>query len=239
LRDEPTNLAYWFPKLEAAGVPVPRTILVHTDADLAYLLDGQEPPGYADFHAALKAAVEEIGTPCFLRTGYISGKHEWERTCYLDFPEDMWWHVQALVEESALVDIMGLPTNDWAVRELIKTAPLFRCRRYANFPVTREFRVFIRDDEIEHVQPYWPPDAVEEGKPDRDDWRELLAAAANEEDIEKDGFGPYTLAGWACGAVGGGYWSVDCLQDRDGKWWVTDMAEGDRSFRYEPAAAAA
>jgi hypothetical protein len=45
------------------------------------------------------------------------------------------------------------------------------------------------------------------------------------------------LAIEAVEAVGGGYWSVDFLRDRDGKAWLTDMAEGERSFRYESATA--
>ena len=40
-------LSYWFPKLLAAGVPVPRTEIVKTDAELIAILDGQLPDGWA------------------------------------------------------------------------------------------------------------------------------------------------------------------------------------------------
>src|SRR5438874_2216865 len=116
MSDETINdLAYWFPKIEAAGLPVPETRIVRTDLWLFELLDGRPVPGWEAFIA------------------------------------------------------------------------------------------------------------------DLEDWRELLAAASilEDEDIEEIA----TLAGWASGAVGGGYWSIDFLQDRHGKWFLTDMADGDRSWK--------
>jgi hypothetical protein len=127
---------------------------------------------------------------------------------------------------------MGLPTDTWAIRELIPTTTLFKCNGYAGFPVTREFRFFVRDHDVEHFQPYWPVDAIEEGRPNRDDWRDLLERASRLS--RTTGLGLGRLAREAVEAVGGGYWSVDLLEDRYGSWWLTDMAEGDRSFRYDP-----
>jgi hypothetical protein len=234
--EDRTCLGYWFPKLEAAGVPVPETRIVRTEMDLSELLDGQTPDGFQGFLDELLWAGNEVGgRPFFLRTGHGSGKHEWRRTCYVD-EGNLGWHVAALVEWSHTTDIFGLPHQVWVVRRLLDTVPLFICEGYDGFPVTREFRVFIRDDEIECVLPYWPPDAVEQGKPDREDWRKVLADAARLSDDDAEQLGH--LAGLASGAVGGGYWSVDCLQTRDGGWYVTDMADGDRSFRWDPAEAA-
>lgn len=228
------SLAFWFPKIEAAGLKVPRTKIVTTNADLLDLLDGKLPLGYGDFMHALVGACEHIGWPVFLRTGHGSGKHEWSRTCYVERPEALPSHVGALVEWSALVDVLGLPTNVWAVREMIPTAPLFTCAGYKGFPVTREFRFFVRDGEVEHAQPYWPADAVEQGRPDDPNWREALAWASDLAPSVRHHLAH--IAAHAGRAVGGGYWSVDLLEDRDGEWWLTDMAEGDRSFRWEPEA---
>lgn len=226
------DLAYWFPKIEAAGLPVPETRIVTTDVELMGLLDGEMPVGFEAFLSDLEKASWNVGYPCFLRTGHTSGKHDWSDTCYVAGPNHLGRHVAALVEASALADVFGLPTRTWVVRSLIKTTPLFRCERWRGFPVTREFRVFIRDDEFEAMYPYWPEDAVEQGQPDRDDWRDVLRVASEitDDDADKVTF----LAGMASAAVGGGYWSIDFLQDEGGDWWLTDMADGDRSYRPEP-----
>lgn len=225
------DLAFWFPLIKAGGLPVPETIIVRTDCDPPSLLDGVKPEGYDDFIAELESAAQTIGYPCFLRTGHTSGKHDWSDTCYLEEPAKIGWHVTALIEASLLADMFGLPTQTWVVRKLIETAPLFRCEWWSGFPVTREFRVFIRDDEVEMVYPYWPADAVADGSPDNKNWRSLLHAASimTDQDAERIGF----LSGMASGSVGGGYWSMDFLQDVHGEWWLTDMADGDRSYRPE------
>lgn len=224
------DLAFWFPKIEAAGIKVPRTHIVTAECDLTSLLDGETPEGWARFIVALTNAARDIGYPCFLRTGHGSGKHDWDRTCNVRHFNDLAHHVAALVEWSHVVDMMGLPHETWAVREMIPTRPLFVCSAFGNFPVTREFRLFVRDGEVVHTQPYWPPDAVAEGHPDVDDWAARLARAARATTVEYAQLIWMALA--ASEAVGGGYWSVDLLEDRDGEWWLTDMAEGERSFRW-------
>lgn len=224
-------LSYWFPPIEAAGLPVPTTRIVRTDVELVDLLDGRKPEGYDDFLRELFWAGNEIGgRPFFLRTGHGSGKHDWRETCYVD-EGNLGWHVSRLVEWSHTADMFGLPHEVWAVRRLLRTAPLFHAFG-KGFPVTREFRVFIREDEIEGVYPYWSAEAIAEGEPDTDDWRDRLAAASTLSDDDAEEIG--MLAGTASAAVGGGYWSIDFLSDIKGKWWLTDMAKGNRSFKPEP-----
>lgn len=226
------SLAYWFPLIEQAGLPVPRTATVTAPGDLTCLLDGERPIGWSVFIDTLRKAAASVGWPCFLRTGHGAGKHEWSRTCYLSGPDDLPGHVSALVEWSHLVDMMGLPTDVWVAREMIPTRSLFRA--FYGFPVTREFRFFIRDGTLEHWQPYWPADAIE--RPDDPAWRTLLHTASR---INNGELGTLAaLAARATKAVGGGYWSVDFLQDIRGCWWLTDMALGDQSFRYDYAAVA-
>jgi hypothetical protein len=234
LRRDVNDLAFWFPLIEEAGLPVPETRIVKTDCELADLLDGNDPEGFWPFIGELHEAALEIGgPPFFLRTGHGSGKHEWRNTCFVDsrHTDILAHHVASLVEWSHLADMMGLPHQTWVVRKMIDTQPLFRCAAWQGFPVTREFRVFIRDDEFEAIYPYWPADAVAEGRPTVPYWRQSLKAAAALSDDDNEEL-PF-LAGMASGAVGGGYWSIDFLQDRHGKWWLTDMADGDRSFRPE------
>jgi hypothetical protein len=231
------DLAYWFPPLYAAELPVPKTVIVRTDVDLTYVLDGVTPDGYEAFMATLAGAVQQIGGagPVFLRTGHTSGKHEWSRTCWLEDPSQLELHVGTLVEHSAMADMMGLPTNTWAVREPIPTRPLFRCEGYHGFPVTREFRLFVDGIGVYHIQPYWPPDAVEQGRPTHPHWRLRLMEASDLGASERAEL--VTLAKVARRKIlhahdDGGPWSVDVLQDRNGRWWITDMADAERSFKW-------
>jgi hypothetical protein len=240
---EHNDLAYWFPRLETAGLRVPGTEIIRTDADLLSVLDGETPEGWDRLVGDIRRAADRMGYPAFLRTGHGSGKHEWARTCHLSGPTVVDRHVAALVEWSALAGMFGLPTSTWVVREMIPTDPLFTCRAYHGFPVTREFRVFVRGGKdadtgkrwagVEHIQPYWPEDAVSQGQPDHHNWRQMLARASQLATLERDWLCVNAKA--ACDAVGGGYWSVDCLEDRNGNWWITDMADGDQSFRFEPS----
>ena len=227
-------LSYWFPKIHAAGLPVPATTIIHGARDLGVVLDGKKPEGWDDLERELQTAVERHGVPCFLRTGQGSGKHGWEDTCYITDPAKIGRHVAALVEWSYSVDMFGLPHDVFAVRDLIPTTPLFHCTDFGNFPVTREFRLFMNSDsmQLDHLQPYWPPDAVEQGTPDVDDWREILEQANQLTDAERKLL--HIVAHTAAVAVGG-YWSIDFLQDSNGKWWLTDMALGERSFKWNPS----
>jgi len=219
-------LSYWFPKIAAVGLPVPKTRIVRAKMDLTPLCDGETPEGWGNFIWSLEAAVKEIGVPCFLRTGHGSGKHEWKDTCYVASTERLGQHVYRLVEWSSLVDIMGLPTEVWAVRELILTAPAFYA--FCEMPIVREFRVFTADGKATCLHPYWPTDSIQAAT--CPDWRGQLAAMSEIDPV--DAHKLKTLAAEAAVAVDGGAWSVDFLQAADGKWWLTDMALADRSWHW-------
>lgn len=221
------SLAFWYPKISDHGLPVPRTKIVPVppECDLSLLLDGSTPNLYDQFIMPLREAISEIGTPCFLRTSHGSGKHDWSRTCYVTDVARIELHVWNLVEWSHLVDLGGLPYDTWAVREMIETDPLFHA--FWGMPITREFRVFATEQAVETVLPYWPPAAIR--RPDTDDWEARLHEASTITHAEQtllEG-----LAKAAVAAVGGGYWSIDFLEDREGFWFLTDMADGERSHR--------
>jgi hypothetical protein len=226
-------LSHWFPLIEAAGLPVPRTTIIRAEHDLTCMLDGEKPEGWDEFHALVQAACYDHGLPCFLRTGQGSGKHEWSDCCYVTDAEKIGRHIAALVEWSHSVDMFGLPHDVWAVRDLIPTKPLFVCERYGGFPVVREFRLFMHSGQmrIDWLQPYWPPPAVEQGGPDREDWREILDEANVLSDAE---FKELNIKAFNAVQAVGGYWSVDFLQAADGEWWLCDMALGERSYRWDP-----
>lgn len=235
MNENVNDLAYWFPKIEPS-LPVPQTNIVQTTVNLTTLLDGVTPEDFGLFAAQLHTAAHQIGYPLFMRTGYTSGKHEWRNTCYVATKDDLLAHVAALVEHSHLVDIFGLPTDTWVVRELIPAKPLFYA--FEGMPITREFRFFVTErGHVRWWQPYWPEGAIRypepvPGRDDERDWEDLLRAAS--ELTEGEYADLSHLARAAQRLVGHGAWSVDILQDRVGNWWVTDMADAERSFMYDP-----
>ncbi len=221
-------LSWWFPKLQAADLPVPRTEIVRSP-ELLDLLDGVRPDGYDAFLSELSAAAGRIGFPCFLRTGLTSGKHQWKDTCYVPSAGVLPMRIAALVEFSELVDILGLPSTVWAVREMLPTTPQMTAFS-GDMPICREFRFFVRDGEISCWHPYWPKFALLEGFPrgvpdDFDGRYELLCylPAGDEPAIR-------SMVDDA-GLVLGGEWSVDVLETKLG-WYITDVAEAARSFHW-------
>lgn len=253
VREDKTCLSYWFPKIEAAGLPVPKTRIVsftdyETSHGLGRIIDGEFPDAAgAAFLSRLSSAVCEIGFPCFLRTGMTSGKHRWKDTCYLESPDDLFQHVGNLIEFSECADMIGLPWNVWVVRELLPTMPVCTLPRYDDMPLCREFRCFVDGGQILCCHPYWPKKAVEEGFPwKRDGKTDGLWGMPCEHELPTDFDAIYNrvcmlsqnerdeviqLATRAGEAVGG-RWSVDILDTKAG-WYVTDMAEMDRSYHWE------
>lgn len=224
------GMAYWFPLLKQIKMRVPKTILVHTgDADLSPMVDGQEPTNFDNFYNRLVSAIDEMGTPCFLRSGMTSNKHAWDNSCYVTSTDKkhIARHIYEIVEYSYMANIAGLPLDYsiWAVRDLIKTKPLFTS--FQNMPITKERRVFIKDGKVQCNHPYWLKSAFDRYSPE--EWKlhgEELAFLSKEEEEELTSMATYV------GKYFTGYWSVDFLQDVNGDWWLTDMAVGDRSFHH-------
>jgi hypothetical protein len=236
-------LSYWFPKIERAGLPVPKTEIVRTDVDLLLYCHGEERDGPKPVEAAqnflseLSSAAKRISEsgPWFLRTGQGSGKHGWKNTCYLKDLADLPRHVAALVEWSHMVDFLGLPTDVWVVREMLPTRPVAILPAYGDMPLVREVRVFVRDSEVVCWHPYWPSGSIREGFVGRkvpENFPELCGAVSKFCDQHQVEI--CDLARRAGEAIGGA-WSVDVLEtvDFDRRFFVTDMAEAERSWHWD------
>lgn len=238
-------LSYWFPKLKASGVPVPRTEIIKTRVPLVSLLDGTLPRGYRAFMARLRQAADAIGYPCFLRTGQTSGKHQWRHTCFVESSAVIPAHVAALVEFSELAGFpIGLPYDVWAVRKLLRTRPVCVLPRYDNFPLVPEIRCFIDGGEIVCWHHYWPHQAIEEGFPYRmDDSTDSPSRDLPNDFEEIVSEAQIFVKGWrkvvckvAQAFAGDGAWSVDLipvLWPKTGRrHYVTDMAVAEDSFHW-------
>jgi len=234
-----TCLSYWFPKIEAAGLPVPETRIVNMPneayEDVFNIFDGKPMTGKAEpFFDEIKAAADIIGYPCFLRTGQTSAKHGWDETCFLESSEQVPQHMVAIVEYSEMTGLVGLPCDIWAVRKLLPVNPFAICPGYGNMPICREFRLFVDGGVVRCWHPYWPLKALMNGGVGRitdDDVGSIFDRLSKEVVLLPDKDRLFYLASKA-GLALGGSWSVDILETEEG-WYLTDMAEADKSYHWE------
>ncbi len=250
-------ISHWFPMLAQSGVPVPQTHIVHEPGVLLALEDGLQPAGYENLLRLIAWCAQDVGFPAFLRMGCASGKHDWEDCCVIrsEHRAHIEHRLHSSMVDSALKD---LDTGVVAIREMIRTKPMFLAF-HGRMPITREFRFFVEKREIKitdecredslvkfkfpeyeaqvyGLQAYWPEAAIE--KPVELDmvcsWQEKLAKASV---MTRDEFD--FLSAMVEQAMehfyGAQKWSVDCLQDVDGKWWITDMAVAEASYTWSPS----
>ena len=225
-----TDMTYWYPRIsDLAKTPRTLHVPVPDRCNLILLVDRLIPKHLDDFMNNLAFAINRMGTPCFLRTGFTSSKHFWNQSCYLKNPDNLIFHVRELAEFSAIID---QPVTDFFVRELIKTRPIFHTRH--GMPVTREFRLFLVDDKVSFIQPYWPADALEHllSSPEPENWREHLKSISQLTPEEYAFLEKETLK--LRQTLPDYDWSVDWLQDSNGTWWLTDMARAEHSYTWKP-----
>lgn len=234
IRDPKCCLSYWFPKLVESGVKVPKTKYLSTDLELAHLLDGKEPDGFKQFQQDYEAIIRTVGLPAFLRTGQTSGKHSWEKTCYLTDIDDLLKHIFELVEFSCIADFFGLSYNLWVAREILPLHTAFTAF-WGKMPINKERRYFIRDGKVECHHPYWPHEAFEGQGDLPKDWQSQLD---NLNYQTADEIVLLTELSLQVAKHFDGYWSLDWAATKDGEWYAIDMAEGERSYHFKPCSKA-
>lgn len=218
--DELNSIAFWHPRLHRLGFPTPDTILIHNNINLEPLAYNEIVEGMDDLVDNIDRAANKIVYPVFLRTGLLSGKHDWKDSCYLKTREDIFGHILKLVETSALATIDRFsPCDFFAVREFLKTEPVFTYFS-GEMPITVERRLFIRDGRVECNHPYWFAEVFEGIEPDK--IRQITELSAKDEK-ELRSMGEYVSRNFD------GWWSCDFLKTKDG-WYLTDMAIGEASY---------
>ncbi len=228
-----SRLSWWFPKLPH-HINVPETAIIpYVGMDLISLFDDEIPPNFEILCSEIENAGKKFGWPLFLRTDYLSGKHNWKNTCYVPGPEYIKKRVTHLVEESVMADMMGFPTDCWIARKLIPTEPAFHAFP-GEMPIVKERRYFVQDAKVVCHHPYWPMEAFLARDLDSKvpDWRKLLAEM-NIDDEDVDEVSLLSGLSSSVGAALGGVWSVDWLwSEKECKWYLTDMAEATQSYHW-------
>jgi len=223
------NFTFWYSKLCEIKTPMPRTKIVHYEYgyELLKLSDGGKPKGFDNFLVDLKRAINDIGYPVFLRTSNTSNKHDWQDSCFLTKEEDITKHLISLMDACLAANIGGLPwpLDFWIVREMIETKPLFYA--FNLMPITKEFRFFIKDHKIQCYHPYWPAECFngQEIHNSKEQIKAVRYLGKKDEQILIR-HTEYVAKHFK------GYWSVDWLQDKNGDWYLIDMADGENSFHY-------
>ena len=231
-----SRLTYWFPRLWDSGLPVPKTHIIHTDLDPFAVLDwaiDDKPDERARLNwlvIQVRRAADILGYPAFLRTDFFSGKHSWSETCYLAQRDEVGQHIYNLIEESHAVSMIGLPTDVWVVREFLELENAFTAFR--GMPISREYRFFVEGGKIIHEQPYWPPGAIHSAS--RADWQDILVDY-NDMSLPVVDEARALARRVADVFDGRGQWSVDICRTKGGKFYVTDMAIGERSYLWHTA----
>lgn len=231
-----TSMSYWFPRIEAAGLPVPKTKFVEMtntcrrifwDTFDGEKIDFTDEPFFVD----LRTVCLQMGYPCFLRTDHTSNKHEWKNTCFVDNPGKLEKHAMNIAYFSECVG--AGPWDVYAVRELLPTIPYGTCPRYDDFPVCKEFRFFVNEGKVTCFHPYWPLESLEQGEWEVD--ADISTAYADLCAIEGGTFEHLKSLAERAGTALGGSWSIDFLETERG-WFLTDMAESHKSFHWEGCA---
>lgn len=219
-----TSMLYWYPKIKALDIPQPKTRMYKlTKQELKTFHNEQFPPTLMKH---IEPIVSEFSYPFFVRTDFASGKHGWEKTCYIENEEKLSRNIFEVIVENLIADLFGLPFKALVFREYIPLEAGFKAF-YGNMPVAKERRYFIKDDQIQCHHPYWPKDSIE--SPNKDNWEKILEEQNKETEDEIKLLSKYCTM---VSEVLEGYWSIDFAYGQDKKWYVIDMALGDNSFHW-------
>ena len=251
---EQSSMTYWWPLVRDLPIPQPKTLCVPTDHEAMFGML-YDKPAPADTLEKIRECCDSLGYPAFIRTDQLSGKHDWNKTCYLERPGDLGQHLYWLADATGMADIMGdMRFEALFVREFLRLRTAFRAFS-GGMPINREVRCFVRDGSVECLHEYWFAGVFEEEEASNAgiggnvefmdiqdmpsafksldtglpaDWRERLREINTI--TERDGQVIREHARMVGRRFPGEYWSVDFAQGRDGTWYLIDMARGEISF---------
>lgn len=225
----PNSALIWLPKIGAAGLPTPKTIIVPYDHHACLsIFDGEHSAEFERLSGAVSEAAQEIGWPVFIRTDLGSAKHSGPNAFKVRSSVSTAHVLSRLIEDQE----MKFWTERFGpaailVREFLTLSAPFTA--FGGLPIAREFRFFADSERVHCWHPYWPIDSIEGHGPSAGNWRELLAEIHTVPKVPE----LWLMAVAAARAVGGGSWSVDFCEDVNGKWWLADMAVAADSFHWE------
>ena len=226
MEPQPDSFLNYWPKIKGLSIPQPKsTIVPITEKEFKVSFDGCPKSLTAKVQACIDKSFK---LPVFLRTDLSSAKHGWKNTCYYDGSKELWEHLYNIMEFNHCADIMGLSFTAIIIRQYIPMASGFKAF-YGDMPVNPERRYFIKDGNVLCHHFYWIPEAIEQSykKPSIEKWREISDQLNYEGKEEIKVLSNYVSL---VAEVMDGYWSVDFCKGKDGRWYLIDMATGERSW---------
>lgn len=215
------SMLFWFPKVKDLSIPQPKTFFREVNPDFAYsLLDGQIEYDFKE----IKKVANQIGYPLFLRSDQMSGKHDWERACFVKDEESLLQSMHGVVEATLGCDVIGRPVNAFFFREYIPMDSKYTAF-WGKMPVNPERRYFVENEKLLCHHPYWIKESIV--KPSVENWEELSDEMNIEAEDEMKLLTKYAKI--ISGSVEG-FWSVDFCKAKDGRWIFIDMALGENSW---------
>lgn len=227
------SLCYWFPLLEQYKdhINYPKTII--------YPLNHLNPIEFLDHNIQAISSFQindmpkiehifhTLGFPLFMKTDQFSGKHSWEKTCFIPNRTVFFRNLCQLIEESYCADFFGLPLNALVFRKYIPLESPFSFF-YGNMPVAKERRYFIQNKKLLCHHPYWDKavflDYMDKVIGKRDDEKLRMIDEINIETPEE-----IELLSNYCKTILPSFpefWSIDFAYGKDKKWYLIDMAKG-------------
>jgi len=220
-----SSMFYWYPKIKYLDIPQPKTEMYRFNEGEFKILQREEGIPKSIFENILPLT-EKIGFPLFMRTDNSSCKHGWKKTCYVPSIDKLDNHIMELLTNSAMQGWMSYCDKGLALRKYVPLITKFTAF-YGEFPVNKERRYFIKDGRLQCRHPYWYPDAIE--NPSVVNWSALLDGLNRETPQEVLLLTKYAQK---VADIFDGYWSVDFAKGKNGKWYLIDMAEGEKSFHW-------
>ena len=213
------SLIYWYDKIKNLEIPQPKTIILKLSAKVRREFYEGFPVGLLE---QIKPITKELDYPLFVRSDLYSGKHGWERTCFIENEDHLESNIYNLIEDN----LCGLPYTALVFRKYIFLEAGFKAF-WGNMPVAKERRYFLRDGKVQCHHPYWPIDSIR--NPSMENWKKILKKQNKEIKSEIKFLSNYVIM---VGEVLDGYWSIDFAFGRDKKWYLIDMALGDDSYHW-------
>ena len=216
-----TSMNYWFPRIKCLNIPRPRTEIPVTKSIHEWwsLLDGEDPLSEDEKQMIRDAAIKVGGYPVFMRSDLCSGKHSFERTCFVKDEDSLIRQIWAIVDENACCDCA---MESIVIRQYI--VPAWAFKAFRGLPIAPERRYFVRDGEVICHHPYWIKDAIR--NPDQDNWGEAIDVM-NHEGKEVPELTRYAEQ---IAQELGGDWSIDFMLSMGGVWYMIDMATAMQSW---------
>lgn len=206
------SLAYWFPRIENLGVPVPKTIITALEKE------------------AVVAAAKELDYPVFLRTDLCSGKHDWKESCFIESADRIENNLAKVLEANIRWQMLGINPQFACVREFLDLETAFVAFA-GEMPINKERRYFVKDAKVICSHPYWPQSAFN-NHPARMAYGENWEIKLSELNIADSSETQLTEYAEKVGRELGGFWSIDFAKAKNGTWYLLDMALGENSWHW-------